>query len=262
MSTAYPSTARASDRRGESRRLGAAAMPLRIAGLCAAGMALTWLVAALVPAARFKDAVAAHDFTLLSGSHVDTVSHDLLGLLEPGIFTALGVVLVIIALVRRRPAVALAVVAVMGLAPLTAELLKPLLAHAHDQVGATYVADASWPSGHATAAGALVLCALLVLPARLRPPVAALGALFAAAVGCSLLILAWHLPSDIVGGYLVAALWTSLAVAGLRAHAAHTARLRSQRLGADRRSAGVGVVGGAGTPAADGRAGPVGAGVP
>jgi hypothetical protein len=137
MSTAYPSTARASDRRGEPRRLGAAAMPLRIAGLCVAGMALTWLVAALVPATRFKDAVAAHDFTLLSGSHVDTVSHDLLGLLEPGIFTALGVALVIIALVRRRPAVALAVVAVMGLAPLTAELLKPLLAHAHDQVGAT-----------------------------------------------------------------------------------------------------------------------------
>jgi membrane-associated phospholipid phosphatase len=107
-----------------------------------------------------------------------------------------------------------------------------------------------------------VLCALLVLPARLRPPAAALGALFAAAVGCSLLILAWHLPSDVVGGYLVAALWASLAVAGLRAHAAHAARLRSQRLGTDRRSAGAGVVGGAGTPAADGRAGPVGAGVP
>jgi len=258
----YLSTAHASDRRhgGPGRPAAGATVPLRLAGLCAAGMALTWLVASLVPAVRFKDAVAVHDFTLLSGPHVEAVAHDLLSLLEPGIFTALGVGLVIVALVRRRPAVALAVVVVMGLAPLTSELLKPLLAHAHDQVGAIHIADASWPSGHATAAGALVLCAVLVLPARLRPPVAVFGALFTAAVGCSLLILAWHLPSDVVGGYLVAALWTSLAVAGLRAHTAHTARLRSQRLGTDRRSAGV--VGGAGTPAADGRAGPVGAGVP
>jgi len=31
------------------------------------------------------------------------------------------------------------------------------------------------------------------------------------------LILAWHMPSDVLGGYLVAALWTALAVAALRA---------------------------------------------
>ena len=41
-----------------------------------------------------------------------------------------------------------------------------------------------------------------------------LGALFAAAVGFSLLMLAWHLPSDVLGGYLVATLWAALAVAG------------------------------------------------
>ena len=41
--------------------------------------------------------------------------------------------------------------------------------------------------------------------------------MFAVAVGCALLILAWHMPSDVLGGYLVAALWTALAVAALRA---------------------------------------------
>ena len=46
---------------------------------------------------------------------------------------------------------------------------------------------------------------------------ASIGAVFAVAVGCALLILAWHMPSDVLGGYLVAALWTALAVAALRA---------------------------------------------
>jgi membrane-associated phospholipid phosphatase len=72
------------------------------------------------------------------------------------------------------------------------------------------------------------MCAVLVAPQRLRPTVAVLGAIFAAAVGCSLVLLAWHLPSDVVGGYLVGTLWAALAVAGLRA--ADT-RARSRRLG-------------------------------
>jgi membrane-associated phospholipid phosphatase len=51
----------------------------------------------------------------------------------------------------------------------------------------------------------------------MRPVVAIVGAAFAIAVGCALLILAAHMPSDVLGGYLVAILWTALAVAGLRA---------------------------------------------
>ena len=61
-----------------------------------------------------------------------------------------------------------------------------------------------------------MLCAVLASPPRARPAVAAIGALFAAAVGLALLILAWHMPSDVLGGYLVATLWMALAVAALR----------------------------------------------
>ncbi len=61
----------------------------------------------------------------------------------------------------------------------------------------------------------LVLCALLVTPHRLRPLVAALGCAFAVAVGCSLLILAWHMPSDVLGGYLLAALCVSLTIVAM-----------------------------------------------
>jgi membrane-associated phospholipid phosphatase len=205
------------------RRIGAGpsrpgtAGALGVAALCLLALALIWVVAELVPAAQLRDSLALHDFTLLSRPHVDAVAELLLHLLDPVVFILWGAALVALALARERPRVALAVVTVMGMAPLTSETLKPLLAHPHMRVGAVHIGAASWPSGHSTAALALVLAAVLVAPARLRPLVATSGALFAAAVGGSLLILAWHMPSDVLGGYLVATLWTALVVAALRA---------------------------------------------
>jgi membrane-associated phospholipid phosphatase len=201
------------DERPERPGVGGA---LGAAALCLLGLAAVWATAELVPAAHLRDAVALRDFTLLSQPPLDSVANFALHLLEPLLFTIWGLALVAWALAQRRPRVALAIVVVMSMAPLTAETLKPLLAHSHAQVGDVYIAPASWPSGHATAALALVLCAVLAAPARLRPLVASLGGLYALVVGCALLILAWHMPSDVLGGYLVAALWTALAVACLR----------------------------------------------
>ncbi len=205
-----------------------AAGALCVAGLCVLALALTWAVAALVPATHVKDAVALYDFTLLGGPRVDDLANALLDLLDPALYILWGALLIAVALLRRRPKVALAVGLVLGLAPLTAETLKPLLAHPHALVGGSWVTAASWPSGHATAAMALALCAVLVAPQGLRPTIAVLGAIFAASVGFSLLLLAWHLPSDVVGGYLVGTLWMALAVAGLRTA---EARSSSRRLG-------------------------------
>jgi membrane-associated phospholipid phosphatase len=205
-------------RRHQAAEPGPAA-PLFVAGLCLLILALIWVIAELVPATHLKDAVVLHDFNLLSRPQVDTAANALLWLFEPGPFIALGTVLVAIAFARGRWRLGLAVALVLSVAPLSAELLKPLLAHAHNQASGVYMSDASWPSGHSTAAAALVLCAALVSPARLRPLVAVFGGLFALAVGCALLILAWHMPSDVLGGYFLAALWVALAVAGLRAWA-------------------------------------------
>jgi membrane-associated phospholipid phosphatase len=191
--------------------------PLGVAGLCMLGLAGVWAVAALVPAAHLKDAVALRDFTLLSRPNVDAVGNFLIHMLEPLLFVVWGCLLAAFSLLRRRPRVALATCVVMAMAPATSETLKPLLAHSHAQVSSVYIAPASWPSGHSSAALALVLCAVLAAPASRRPLVAALGAAYALAVGCALLILAWHMPSDVLGGYLVATLWMALAVAGLRA---------------------------------------------
>jgi membrane-associated phospholipid phosphatase len=203
--------------RGNGQGRSGAARPLGIAGLCLLALGLIWVIATHVPAAHLRDALTLHDFTLLSRPHVDTAARFIIRLLNPVLFVIWGVALVAVALARERPRVALAIVAVMSLAPLTSEILKPLLAHPHLQVGVAHVGPASWPSGHSTAALALVLSAVLVSPARMRPVVAIGGAAFAIAVGCALLILADHMPSDVLGGYLVAILWTALVVAGLRA---------------------------------------------
>ena len=242
----YLSAARAPEPRRASPVWSSAAAPLCVAGLCVGALALTWVVAALVPATHVKDAVALYDFTLIGGSRLDDLMNGLLHLLDPALYTLWGVLLVAVALARRRPRVALAVGLVMSLAPLSAETLKPLLAHPHARVGVSEITAASWPSGHATAATALALCAILVAPRRLRLPVAALGAVFAAAVGVSLLILAWHLPSDVLGGYLLGTLWMALALTALRIA---DARSRSAQLSSSRVAS---------APAA----GSVGAGVP
>jgi membrane-associated phospholipid phosphatase len=201
---------------GQTERAGVA-RALWIAGLCLLALALIWVVAELVPQAQARDSLALRDFVLLSGPGVSAVANFLLSLLDPPLLTLWGIALVLCAMARARPRVALAVALVLALAPLSADALKPLLAHPHSRVGTVYIGPASWPSGHATAALALALCAVLVAPRRLRPAVAGLGAVFSVAVGCSLLIRAWHMPSDVLGGYAMAALWMALAVAALRA---------------------------------------------
>jgi membrane-associated phospholipid phosphatase len=189
---------------------------LVVAALCLLGLAATWVIAALVPITHTKDAVALYDFTRLGRPRVDLLAERTLHLLEPGFYAIWALALVALALLRRRR-LALAMAVVLPLAPLSAEVLKPLLAHPHAYAGLNDITAASWPSGHATAATTLALCALLAAPPALRALVAALGTCFVFGVSVSLLILAWHMPSDVLGGYLLAGLWVSLALAAVRA---------------------------------------------
>jgi membrane-associated phospholipid phosphatase len=191
--------------------------PLLLAAACVAGLALTWILAALVPVTHDKDAFALYDFTRLDRPAIEAPARLLLDLLEPAFFIVWGLVLVAVALSRGRVRVALAVALVLSLAPASAELLKPLLAHPHAEVVPLYINGASWPSGHATAATALFWCVLLVAPSSLRRALGLAGVVLLAAVGCSLLLLAWHMPSDVIGGYLLGTLWFALALLGLRA---------------------------------------------
>jgi membrane-associated phospholipid phosphatase len=189
---------------------------LRGALLCLAGLVATGLVALLSNAAQEGDAGALQSITQLNRGGLAALTEGLVHLADPKPYAVFGLGLIAIALIRGRYRLAAAMPVVLLFAPMTSEWLKPLLATdrapswLHSQIAA-----GSWPSGHSTAALTLALLAVLVAPRRLRPVAAVLGALFASAVAYAILIQAWHFPSDVVGGFLVAATWVLLAVAVL-----------------------------------------------
>jgi membrane-associated phospholipid phosphatase len=190
--------------------------PLALALGCLGAFALLYLIASRVPGARIRDASLLYHGTLLATPEVERVGLFVLHLLDPAVFVFWTAAIFAVGLARGRPRAAIAAAAVAVLAPLTSETLKPLLAQAHDSIGGVHIGPPSFPSGHSTAAAALVLAALLVVPRRLQPGLAAAGACFAAGVGVLLVVLAWHMPSDVLGGYLVAGFWAALALAALR----------------------------------------------
>lgn len=178
-------------------------------------LALTWYVAHYVGLGRQVDASVLRGFSDLTRPRLDRVTNFIAHLCNPDRYVFLAAVPVAVALVRRRPRVAAMIALVLLCANETTQLLKPLLTGPRDAVQWVPVDAASWPSGHATAAMSLALCAVVAAPARRRPVVAAAMAAFAIAVSYSFLELGWHYPSDVLGGFLVAGTWTMLGIAGL-----------------------------------------------
>jgi membrane-associated phospholipid phosphatase len=203
--------------------------------VCGAGLlVLTWLLAFHFGVFERADQSVYAGFGGLQRPRVDSVANFVARLCDAPLYLYLSTIPPLIAVVRRRPRLALASAAILLGANVTTELLKPLLAHPRAAAllgGSRPVAAASWPSGHATAAMALALSFVLVTPSRLRPVAAALGAAFAVAVAYSFLTLGWHYPSDVFGGFLVAGIWASLALAALSSRGR---RVQLQRTEGDR----------------------------
>ena len=178
----------------------------------------------MLPAGRSVDAQSLAGFVRLASSHGQAAAW-ITARATPVAYAAIGAVLVAIAAARRRPRLAVGVPAAMGAASATTALLKLALAHPRDSHWLTppgLVGPASWPSGHATAAMMVALGGVLVSPPVLRQLAALLGAGLAVAVSYAILIVHWHFPSDVLGGFLVAGLWASLMLAAIswsvRAH--------------------------------------------
>ena len=196
---------------------------------CLAGLVVTGVVALLVPTAVRGDTSALGGFVALDRSS-GALTVRITELANPAPYALWGALLVGVALVRRRRALAAAIPVVLIGSELMTQALKQLLAQPRgaDSFSRLEIAAASWPSGHATAAMAVALCAIAVAPAQARSAVALAGATYALAVGYALVAIASHFPSDVVGGYFVAGLWTSLALVAVRVEP----EARAQRLGA------------------------------
>ena len=193
-------------------------VPLLVALGCVLAMGVVGLLALASSRAHVRDAAMLHGFAALDRPRLHGAILALAGLADPIPYVLVGATLAVVAVARglawRAGAVALLLVATGA----STQAIKHLLAHPRFEawLGVHQVGTASWPSGHSTAAMTLALCAVLVAPAALRPLVAVLGGAFAAGVGYAVLVLAWHFPSDVLGGFLMAGTWTALAVAALR----------------------------------------------
>ena len=131
-----------------------------------------------------------------------------------------GIVIVaaaLVALLRRRPALAVAVVVTMGGSAVLGSLLKDILPRPELVEGPAWLLRNSFPSGHATVAAAIGVGILMVSPGRLRwaaLPVAAVGA---AVIGQATQIAGWHRTSDAIGGTLLVLAVASASLAVLAA---------------------------------------------
>jgi membrane-associated phospholipid phosphatase len=187
-------------------------VPLYGVAVCAGLFVVLLLVAYASPEARHLDANAVRGFVQIPHGHGETLAERASSLGDAPTVALIALVLAVIALLRGRPRIALAVLVLVLATSVSSQLLKALLAYPREP---DLVNLAAFPSGHSTAAMTLALCGVLVAPARLRPLAGLVALPFALAVGFGVVALGWHFPSDVVGGYLLATGWTLAAVSGL-----------------------------------------------
>src|SRR3954467_1448941 len=193
--------------------------PLLLSGICVVLFVVLLVTAYWFGPARWADGWAVDGFLKLQRPWLSNLATHVAHLANPIPFALATVVLAAIALIRHRPRHAVAVVALLVGASVVAQSLKVLLAfdRTHEFLGGAQIADAAFPSGHATASMSLAFAAILVAPPAFRAIVGVAGSLFALGVFESVMLLAWHFPSDVMGGFLVATASALATVAALRA---------------------------------------------
>lgn len=142
--------------------------------------------------------------TLLKSGHaLDAIS-------IPAVLVVVGVV-VLIAVIRRRPGAAVqASVLIVG-AIATAQVIKAIAPR--PELTASTLSN-SFPSGHATIALAGVLGLSTAFGRHLKPFITLAGTAFAAAVAEQTVAYGWHRVSDICGACAVSMLWLAIVRAG------------------------------------------------
>ncbi len=173
--------------------------------VCAAGLLFTALVVRFSAPVQARDVLALDSFRRLDSPSASGPLSLIASVGDLVPYLLIGLVLVTIAHVRGRPGIAMAIVGLLAATAVVTQGLKLLLDQGTLNAG-------TFPSGHATAALTLALCGVLAAPPRLRPVAVVAGAALAAAVSYAIVGLGWHTPTDILGGFLVAATLTGAAV--------------------------------------------------
>lgn len=187
---------------GASRRFGIAAVVATI------GAALVYVALILTEAGQRFENLA------LMGARreVETVKEESLaelsGISAVGFAVAIGIV-ILVALLRRKPLLAAVAALIMGISVVIAEVAKRALQRPDLVDAPERWLNNSFPSGHMAIAVAIGVGAVIVAPYALRWLVTILGAGYAMGIGLAVETAGWHRLSGVLGATLLV-----LAVAG------------------------------------------------
>lgn len=133
--------------------------------------------------------------------------------LASAVIATLG--LAILGLVRGGFGLVTAILVLLAGANLTTQALKGVLDRPNLLGHAAYATGNSFPSGHVALVASLGFAFVLVVPRRLRIPVAVLVSVAVAAVGVSTITAGWHRLADVLGAILISLAWASVVTAAL-----------------------------------------------
>jgi len=193
-----PTTSPASSRRPPARAI----PPVLVAVSFVAAFALLFLYLLVIRTEwgqhLDEHAFVGHDFFTSREAQADRF----LRLVSIGsLLLAIGLVAAV-AVVRRRPRLAMLAAASVVVAIGITEMLK-LVILTRPALYPTFLPQNSFPSGHTTVGMSVAVAAMLVVPRRLLVPTAIGAGLFGAAFGIAVVAAGWHRPSDALGAYLV-----------------------------------------------------------
>ncbi|MDQ7804638.1 phosphatase PAP2 family protein [Amycolatopsis sp. A133] len=174
----------------------------------AAGFALAF-VAAYLLFVRTEAGRGVENGVVRSAQSAGTTVDWAAPLREADLVVVLGgvaVLLVVISLVRRRLALGVMALVLLAAPLVVAQLLKLYVLErpsTGDRLGVA--GHNSFPSGHVSAAMAVLVALAIVLPRRYRLPALVTGGFGVAWVSAAAVALGWHRLSDTVGGCLLVA---------------------------------------------------------
>jgi membrane-associated phospholipid phosphatase len=180
---------------------------------CVLAAALTYAASVHVGFVQRADLRMLEGFVGVQNARSHHLASSLAGLFDPAPFAVLAAAVAALGVARARVGLAVAAAVAMLGANVTTQLLKAALVSGRPLVFGAPVGTHAWPSGHATASMSLALALVMVTPPRLRPAAGAAGGLLAVGVSYAVLLLGWHYPSDVAGGFLIAAGWSCLPAA-------------------------------------------------
>ena len=188
-----------------------ARMLVAFAVACLAMLAILYLVAVHTAWGQRVDDAALDGRTMRPG--VLHATDRLLNTISIASLALGSAAVMVLAVLRRRPHLAVTSGTVILGANISTQVLKRVVLGRVDLVGRPEVLGASFPSGHSTVAMSLAVALVLVVPARARLGAAFGGLAYATLVGVGTVTAGWHRPSDVIGAYLVVMVWAGAAVA-------------------------------------------------